>query len=91
VTEEDIKEAISAAERASQKASEHAKAAAAAYRNLGAIAGLRDPKVAAEAYAEAAALEDLERLSKTCQSARAWGPKILPLYIPADSPDSAQK
>jgi len=45
------------AEQAATQAEKARKEAAIAYRNLGAIAGLRDPKAAREAYAKAVALE----------------------------------
>jgi tetratricopeptide (TPR) repeat protein len=45
------------AEQASTQAETDRKEAAIAYRNLGAIAGLRDPKAAREAYAKAVALD----------------------------------
>jgi tetratricopeptide (TPR) repeat protein len=53
------------AERAATQAEKDRKEAAIAYRNLGAIAGLRDPKSALEAYEKAASLDpgDIESLS----------------------------
>jgi tetratricopeptide (TPR) repeat protein len=45
------------AEQAATQAEKDRKEAAIAYRNLGAIAGLRDPKAAREAYAKAVALD----------------------------------
>ena len=45
------------AEQAATQAEKARKEAAIAYRNLGAIAGLRDPKAAREAYAKAVALD----------------------------------
>ena len=52
------------AEQATAQAEKDRKDAAIAYRNLGAIAGLRDPKQALEAYEKALALDpdDLESL-----------------------------
>ena len=52
------------AEQAATRAEKDRKEAAIAYRNLGAIAGLRDPKSALEAYEKAASLDpgDVESL-----------------------------
>ena len=52
------------AEQAATQAEKDRKEAAIAYRNLGAIAGLRDPKSALEAYEKAASLDpgDIESL-----------------------------
>jgi tetratricopeptide (TPR) repeat protein/pimeloyl-ACP methyl ester carboxylesterase len=53
------------AEQAATQTEKYRKEAAIAYRNLGAIAGLRDPKSALEAYEKAAMLDpgDIESLS----------------------------
>jgi tetratricopeptide (TPR) repeat protein len=51
------KDKTAQAEQAATHAETDRKEAAIAYRNLGAIAGLRDPKAAREAYAKAVALD----------------------------------